>query len=124
MLSDNRHLRRAAAFFESGRALYALHHLPERQSISIEDPDVVLREASELAAHSLAEVLSGDKTRKHVLGSILCGLQAQSTAQASTHEWDAIGYQLRNHRALFNVLGEAKTFAAVHESKLCESRIR
>src|SRR5260221_3689977 len=122
MLADTRHLRRAAAFFGAGRALYALVHMGERHSISIEAPDVVLTEASTIAGNALADFLGGDNGKRGeaapILRSILSGLQAISTASASTTEWEALAHKLRNESALFELLGDAKMFVSVHRREI------
>jgi hypothetical protein len=122
MLSDTRHLRRASAYYLAGRALYALCRLNERRSIGIESPDVVLSEASAIAAHSLADFLSGDKGKRGlaapILRSILAGMCAIETAHASTQEWEALPYKLRNEPALLDLLGDAKMFVAGHRNEI------
>jgi hypothetical protein len=122
MLSDTRHLKRSAAFFAAGRGLFALTHMGERRSISIENPDVVLSEARATAAHALADYLGDNNSKRGhaapVLRSILAGLCAMQSAHASTNEWEGLAHKLRNEPALFALLGDARTFAAVHGSEI------
>jgi hypothetical protein len=121
MLSDTRHLRRAVAYLVSARAVHALATFGELRAISIEAPDVVLAEAKEIAAHSLARYLGGGDRRRlaePILISILVGLQAVETAGATVPETDAISHSLKSQPSLFRLRGDAARWASDHHNQI------
>jgi len=121
MLADLRHLARAAAYYLSGRAVYALSTFNELHSISIESPDVTLSEARDVAAHALADFLGGGEGRRlaeSTLVSVLVGLQAIDKAGANIQGWDAIAHSLKSQPSLFRLRAEASRFCSNHWNQI------
>jgi hypothetical protein len=116
MLSDTRHLKRAAAFFLSSRAIHAFHTDGEMHSISIEAPDIILSEAKQIAAHALAEYLSGERLfSQPILVGVLVGLEAMRKADAMINSWEYVSYSLN---ALPALRQQAAEFARKHNNQI------